>query len=38
MANDLEVVGSNPSTIYWMDTSDLLAITVKKNWKIKVPK
>jgi hypothetical protein len=25
-------------TVYWMDVSDLLAITLKKNWKIKVAK
>jgi hypothetical protein len=25
-----EVVGSNPA-VYWMDVSDLLAITLKKN-------
>jgi hypothetical protein len=30
MAHDQEVVGSNPSTVYWMDVSDLLAITLKK--------
>jgi hypothetical protein len=30
MAHDQEVVGSNPSTIYWMDVSDLLAITLKR--------
>jgi hypothetical protein len=38
MAHDQEVVGSNPSTVYWMNVSDLLAITLKKNWKIKVAK
>jgi hypothetical protein len=38
MAHDLEVVGSNPGTVYWMDVSDLLAITLNKNWKIKVVK
>jgi hypothetical protein len=38
MAHDQRVVGSNPGTIYWMDVSDLLAITFKKNWKIKVAK
>jgi hypothetical protein len=38
MAHDQVVVGSNPGTIYWMDVSDLLAITLKKNWKIKVAK
>jgi hypothetical protein len=26
--------GSNPGTVYWMDVSDLLAITLKKNLKI----
>ncbi len=31
MAHDQEVVGSNPGTVYWMDVSDLLAITLKKN-------
>jgi hypothetical protein len=30
MAHDQEVVGSNPGTIYWMDVSDLLAITLKE--------
>jgi hypothetical protein len=30
MAYDQEVVGSNPSTVYWMDVSNLLAITLKK--------
>jgi len=35
MAHDKEVVGSNPGTEYWMDVSDLLAITLKKNWKWK---
>jgi hypothetical protein len=38
MAHDQEVVGSNPKTVYWMDVSDLLAITLKKNRKIKVAK
>jgi hypothetical protein len=38
MAHDQEVVGSNPGTVYWMDVSDLLAITLKKIWKIKVAK
>ena len=36
MAHDQEVVGSNPG--YWMDVSDLLAITFKEKMKIKVPK
>jgi hypothetical protein len=30
MAHDQGVVGSNPGTAYWMDVSDLLAITIKK--------
>jgi hypothetical protein len=30
MAHDQEAEGSNPGTIYWMDVSDLLAITLKK--------
>jgi hypothetical protein len=30
MAHDQEVVGSNPGTVYWMDVSNLLAITLKK--------
>jgi hypothetical protein len=38
MAHDLEVVGSNPGTIYWMDVSDLLAITLKEKLKIKAAK
>jgi hypothetical protein len=38
MAHDQEVVGSNPGTVYWMDVSNLLGITLKKNWKIKVAK
>jgi hypothetical protein len=38
MAHDPEVVGSNPGTIYWMDVSDLLAITLKEKLKIKVAK
>jgi hypothetical protein len=28
-ANDQEVMGSKPGTIYWMDVSNLLAITTK---------
>ncbi len=35
---DQEVVGSNPNTVYWIDVSDLLNITLKKNWEIKVAK
>ena len=38
MAHDQEVMGSNPGTVYWMDVSDLLAITLNTNWKIKVAK
>jgi hypothetical protein len=38
MTHDQEVVGSNPVTVYWMDVSDLLAITLKRNLKIKVAK
>jgi hypothetical protein len=38
MAHDPEVVGSSPGTIYWMDVSDLLAITLKEKLKIKVAK
>jgi hypothetical protein len=30
MAHDQEVMGSKPGTTYWMDVSDLLAITFKK--------
>ena len=38
MAHDQEVVSSNPGTIYWMDVSDLLAITLKEKLKIKIAK
>ena len=38
MDHDQEVLGSNPGTIYWMDVSDLLAITLKEKLKIKVAK
>jgi hypothetical protein len=31
MAHDQEFAGSNPSTAYWMDVSDLLAVTLEKN-------
>jgi hypothetical protein len=31
-------VGSNPSTVYWIDVSSLLAITLKKKLKKKVAK
>jgi len=30
MAHDQEVMGSNPCTVYWMDVSNLVAITFKK--------
>jgi hypothetical protein len=30
MTHDQDVVDLNPSTIYWMDVSDLQAITLKK--------
>jgi hypothetical protein len=33
MAHDQDVVGSNPGAVYWMDVSELLAITLKKNLK-----
>jgi hypothetical protein len=36
MAHDQEVVNSNPGTVYWMDVSNLLAITLKEKLKIKV--
>jgi hypothetical protein len=36
MAHDQKVVGSNHSAVYWMDVSELLAITLKKKLKIKV--
>jgi hypothetical protein len=38
MAHDQEVLGSNPGTMYWMDVSNLLAITLKEKLKIKVAK
>jgi hypothetical protein len=28
--------GSNPGAVYWMDVSELLAITFKKKLKVKV--
>ena len=37
MAHDQEVMGSNPGTVYWLDVSNLLAITLKK-LKTKVAK
>jgi hypothetical protein len=30
MAHDQEVMGSKPDTIYWIDVSNLLAITLKR--------
>jgi len=38
MAHDQEVVGSNPDIVYWMDVSNLLAITLQEKLKIKVAK
>jgi hypothetical protein len=39
MAHDQEVVGSSPDTKYWMDVSDLLAITyIKEKLRIKIAK
>jgi hypothetical protein len=35
IANDPEVMGSNPRTIYWMDESNLIAITIHKNKKLR---
>jgi hypothetical protein len=32
------MTGSYPGNVYWMDVSDLLAITLKKKLKIKVAK
>jgi hypothetical protein len=29
MAHDQDVVGSNPSTVYWMDVSNLIANKIK---------
>jgi hypothetical protein len=37
VAHDQEVMGSNPGTVYWLDVSNLLAITLKK-LKTKVAK
>jgi hypothetical protein len=31
MAHDQDVVGSNPSTVYWMDVSNLIAKKIEKN-------
>ncbi len=38
MAYALEVVGSNPGTVYWMDLSDAASHYIKENLKIKVAK
>jgi hypothetical protein len=38
MAHDQEVVGPKPGTVYWMDVSNLLAITLEDKLKIKVAK
>jgi hypothetical protein len=36
MAHDLEVVGSNPNTVYWMDVSDAsYYINIQENNKNK---
>jgi hypothetical protein len=36
MAHDQEVVGSNPSPVYWMDVSDDASYYIKEKLKIKV--
>jgi hypothetical protein len=36
MANDQEVMGSNPGTIYWMDVSEAIYYIHMKITKIKV--
>jgi hypothetical protein len=38
MAHDQEVVGSNPSTVYWMDVSDDACYYNTEKLKIKVAK
>jgi hypothetical protein len=38
MAHDQDVMGSNSGTVYWMDVSELLVITLKEKLKIKVAK
>jgi hypothetical protein len=38
MAHDQEVMSSDPATVYWMDVSNLLAITLQKNTEIKFAK
>ena len=37
MAHDQEIMGPNPGTVYWMDVSNLLTITFKKNLKYRLP-
>jgi hypothetical protein len=37
MARDQEILGSNPSTVYWMDVSDA-SYYIKEKFKIKVAK
>jgi hypothetical protein len=37
MVHNLEVVGSNPSTVYWMDVS-VASCYIKEKLKIKVAK
>jgi hypothetical protein len=38
MANDQEVMGSNPGTIYWMDVSEAIYYIHMNITKIKVAK
>ncbi len=38
MAHDQDDMGSNPGTVYWMNISNFLAITLKETLKIKVAK
>jgi hypothetical protein len=38
VAFDQEVVGSNPSTVYWMDVSDDASYYIKEKLKLKVAK
>jgi hypothetical protein len=38
MAHDQDDMGSNPGTVYWMNISNFLAITLKEKLKIKVAK
>jgi hypothetical protein len=37
MAHDQEIVGSNPSTVYWMDVNNA-SYYIKEKLKIKVAK